>query len=434
MGGIQQLRMPQSAKGTLFFVRRQHALSKRALMHPLAHGRCHIRPSDIPCLLFHTGMLVNVFERLREEMEPARPSPGGASHGEGETSGGGGLLYVAAVISSLMMRLFSALLSRQREFMADAAAVELCRDPMGLAKGIYKANTRFSQVLGSTDVYSPIFIVDPRSHGLEDEGGFFGKLFGSHPPAMKRIQGLCAMMGNAPPDVLREIRTTEKERLKNRTIFHPFVRTEIARAPISHSDQREWMICGAKGQWQGPFLVEELIFLPFFTPSVRVKKAGDETAGKAFDFDPVREVFHRVGSDSDHAAKNKCPRCEVPLASTFYEGVPVQSCATCGGKFALNSAVERILIRDEMGFDEALVQKALDFKETVLVNPLKHPQSAEAKTLLCPKCGAKMMPHPFSYQYFVPTFKCFLCKAIWFDPDNLEILQILVEENKEKTF
>jgi Zn-finger nucleic acid-binding protein len=46
----------------------------------------------------------------------------------------------------------------------------------------------------------------------------------------------------------------------------------------------------------------------------------------------------------------------------------------------------------------------------------------------CPACGYRMVPRPYSYQYFVPVDKCLSCSKIWFDADELEILQILIED------
>ena len=39
-----------------------------------------------------------------------------------------------------------------------------------------------------------------------------------------------------------------------------------------------------------------------------------------------------------------------------------------------------------------------------------------------------MLPRPFNYQYIVPVDKCLACHKTWFDGDELEILQILIEE------
>jgi Zn-finger nucleic acid-binding protein len=41
-----------------------------------------------------------------------------------------------------------------------------------------------------------------------------------------------------------------------------------------------------------------------------------------------------------------------------------------------------------------------------------------------------MQARPYSYQYFIPVDKCFSCQKIWFDADELEILQILIEKRK----
>ena len=52
---------------------------------------------------------------------------------------------------------------------------------------------------------------------------------------------------------------------------------------------------------------------------------------------------------------------------------------------------------------------------------------AEPATLYCPECGHKMLPRPYNYQYIIPVDKCLSCHKIWFDADELEILQILIE-------
>jgi Zn-finger nucleic acid-binding protein len=48
--------------------------------------------------------------------------------------------------------------------------------------------------------------------------------------------------------------------------------------------------------------------------------------------------------------------------------------------------------------------------------------------LFCPECGHRLLPRPYNYQYVVPVDKCLSCHKIWFDPDELEILQILIEK------
>jgi Zn-finger nucleic acid-binding protein len=50
------------------------------------------------------------------------------------------------------------------------------------------------------------------------------------------------------------------------------------------------------------------------------------------------------------------------------------------------------------------------------------------QNLFCPNCGTRMLPRPYNYQYFIPVDKCLSCYKIWFDADELEILQILIEK------
>ncbi|HNT34882.1 MAG TPA: zinc metalloprotease HtpX, partial [bacterium] len=416
-----------------------------------AHELAHILRGDALYVTFVCS-LVNVFERLREFFEPSTATSGDTQHRD---AAGGSLIYVAAWLSSTMMLLFSALLSRQREFMADAAAVELCRDPMALSRAIYKANTRYSQVGGTSDVYSPIFIVDPRSVGLEDDSGFFGRLFGSHPAAMKRIERLAAMAGKRATDVLGEIRDIQKERSRNKTVIKHFVSSHPEQDAGVQSEDPTWLACDGKGQWHGPYRVEELVFLPFFTTRVRVRNLIENQAGLASDFKPIVELLNRAGTHARHPDSNQCPRCKVALSQSLYEGTTIHACARCGGKYLNTSALDKILVRRDVVFDETLCQKAREFRDTVLLNPLKRkpgreaaspmlytspltakqvPKSPQSETLLCPTCSAMMIEHPFSYQYFVPVFKCLLCRTFWFDPDNLEILQILVESNRETEF
>jgi hypothetical protein len=39
-----------------------------------------------------------------------------------------------------------------------------------------------------------------------------------------------------------------------------------------------------------------------------------------------------------------------------------------------------------------------------------------------------MLPRPYTYQYIIPVDKCLSCDKIWFDTDELEIIQILTEK------
>lgn len=402
----------------------------------VAHELAHILRGDALYVTLVCS-LVNIFESIREALEPDTSVSSGytALMHQSDRGNGGGLLFVVAGCSTGVIRLLSALLSRQREIMADAVAVELCRDPMALARGIYKANVRYSFVGGSNDAYSPIFIVDPRSHGLSEEGGFFSRLFNSHPPAMRRIEALTAMAGTTPADVLGDIRRIEREREKDKPVLSPRKTLPAQSGILTGEDSaKQWTIRDHHGQWQGPYTLEELIFIPFFAPNITIRNNRDDIQMNANKFEEIRSALARI-DDGTCSGDMCCPRCRKTLSQDYYDGATMHHCSTCGGYFARNTAVEKAIIRRENRYDQEFYELVREFKERVWLNPLHHPkEKLKQELLLCPHCGIKMISHPYNYQYFVPVHKCYVCKSMWFDTNNLEILQILIEETQERGF
>jgi Zn-finger nucleic acid-binding protein len=131
-----------------------------------------------------------------------------------------------------------------------------------------------------------------------------------------------------------------------------------------------------------------------------------------------------------HRGDNLCPRCRRPLSDGFYEGVRTKACGACGGRLMDASHVGRILWRREIDFSPELLAKAGRFREDFLATPVKTRRAKRRAVgnLTCPGCGYRLAPRPFSYQYFIPVDKCLACGRVWFDADELEILQILVEK------
>ncbi|HVP91612.1 MAG TPA: zinc metalloprotease HtpX [Terriglobales bacterium] len=344
-----------------------------------AHELAHIARGDAVYLTLVCS-LANVFERLREGLEPEAGEDGAGGRGADRAAGASAFpLYAAVSLSALVMRLLSTLVSRERELLADAAAVELCRSPDALGRVIVRAQAKNAFIGDFSAAYAPLFIVPPDARDVPDT--LAGRVFNSHPPFMKRLGILAAMAHKEPRDIIEEVRESEVRRGQARVVVRPF------------EESREGRM----------------------------------------------ELFPGLGSAADAAGAapaerdggNLCPRCRVPLAETFYEGVPVGVCPKCGGKLVPAAGVDRIVARREVAFSEDLVAKARAFREKATRNPLRR-QRAEAAAgdgPGCPACGARMAPRPYNYQYFVPVEKCFGCSKVWFDADGLEILQILIEES-----
>ncbi|MBD2461084.1 M48 family metallopeptidase [Oscillatoria sp. FACHB-1407] len=93
-------------------------------------------------------------------------------------------LIVIGSIGMLCGRIIKAAVSRQREFLADASAVQFTRNPAGIAEALRKiANYRHSSL-----VHSPY--AEANSHlffGTALRFNFLGDIFATHPPLTQRI-------------------------------------------------------------------------------------------------------------------------------------------------------------------------------------------------------------------------------------------------------
>ena len=94
-----------------------------------------------------------------------------------------GLIIVGA-IGVILARIIKAGISRQREHLADASAVQFTRQSSGIANALKK--------IGGFGGGSKITSRDPEevSHMLFGEGASFIRLFATHPPLVQRIQAL----------------------------------------------------------------------------------------------------------------------------------------------------------------------------------------------------------------------------------------------------
>jgi len=327
------------------------AFTRDEIAAAAAHELAHVARGDAVLMTFICA-LTDFYERLWESLQPSRPR-------ESDD---------IMPLSEVLFRLLGRFLSREREILADAAAVEIGRDPAALARAIFKAHLASGFVGEFRSAYAPLFIVSPDAR--EDDGERPAGWAGSHPPVMTRIKLLAELAHIAPEDIIRQV-------------WDERARRESAKEIVSlHEDV------------------------------------------------PVEIAVPRVLKPE---ARGACPRCGLPLVENCYEGVYLGQCRRCAGRLVDESALPRLLARTEVGFSEALRRKAHDFKDRFLRNPVNTLKINEAflPQAVCPSCGGKMRTRPFSYQYFVPVDRCFSCAKTWFDADELEILQVLVEEARK---
>jgi len=401
----------------------------------IAHELAHIIRGDSFYITLVCS-LANSFERLREMSEPQEEYQSQIG-GVQDTGGGNPLLYAASSISSVLMHLLSTLINRQRELLADATAVELNRNPAALAQAVYKAHVSNSFIGDFSLSYTPLFIVPPRSKSISN--GLFSRIFNSHPPLMKRIRQLAKMVPASPRKIIDEVLEIREKREKARFVLHSREETAPGEskspAPLDALPPEEegiWCARSPKGKWLGPFSLEKLLSLRFFTSRIWTKNIQEGLEARAGEFPQIRtglqNLYHKKPVNPERY--NKCPRCGTPLRETFYEGVSLKTCPSCQGKLVDSSLIGRIIARREVAFSDYLVNKAAEFKENFLMNPagMRKINKEKSQDIYCPVCGSKMQPRPFTYHYIVPINKCFWCHKTWFDTDELETLQLLIEK------
>jgi heat shock protein HtpX len=113
---------------------------------------------------------------------------GGARSDDGEEASPlGGLLGI--LLAPIAAALIQMAISRSREFLADAEAARLTRDPLSLARALRKIEAWSRR--GTLETASPatahLFIINPFA------GGGVLRLFSTHPPTEARVARLTAM-------------------------------------------------------------------------------------------------------------------------------------------------------------------------------------------------------------------------------------------------
>ena len=161
-------------------------LNDEELEGVIAHELTHIRNRDVR-LLIVTIVFVGIFATIADfALRMLLNGSMSSSRSRKNDKGGGVLvlliiLLVAGAIYFLSI-LFKLALSRSREYMADAGAVELTRNSLALASALKKISGHSTIREVQNDEVKELFI-DYKAQG-------FFSLFATHPPIEKRIQVL----------------------------------------------------------------------------------------------------------------------------------------------------------------------------------------------------------------------------------------------------
>lgn len=172
-------------------------LNRDEVQGVMAHEIGHIRNFDIRYTML-MAMLAGAIVMLSEVfLRMMWFSGGGRSRRRSSREGGGNAQVVfmligilLAILAPLLTTLIRLALSRQREYLADASAVEFTRNPGGLMSALAKISGD-STPMETSKVTAPLYIVNPKL-GLRGGGS---SLFSTHPPTQERIARLQGLNG-----------------------------------------------------------------------------------------------------------------------------------------------------------------------------------------------------------------------------------------------
>lgn len=502
-------------------------LTREQLQAAVAHELAHLINGDTVILTMLCS-IVGFFDRLGELLtpEPETYNNAGvfATFNRGRDGGahaGMALAFVMAMlskISTFMMRQMMAFISRRREFMADARAVEMTRNPIGLAGAIYRASLARTHVGSLPENYGPLYIVAPGTSGLDERDSWLSSLLSTHPPIRARLKVLADMAATSVEQIVADVwRETEARERAKQTVVGQQAEAEahanaeraratelagepaeelplgpatlgaagaatdrglaspvvLAASPQAH--RPSWLGMGiaqslpqaapahaAKSAatpgappapqhppagetdlWETPrvgaahrhsrYSTEQLVSLPMFTLYALVRRPGTTDWLRAGDVPALRREFmRRQGGGSTPTLKEpECPRCNRALLSIDYEGAPVLKCPECRGHFVRRQQVTSILSRREKRFTPDILALAEKFRFNVGLNPEKLGGPRNLSGLSCPECRTALTHKCYSYALLLPVDECLRCEGIWFDRDELEVLQAMSERQQD---
>lgn len=92
-----------------------------------------------------------------------------------------------AILSPIIAQLIKLAISRRREFLADASAVAITKNPEGLAKALEKIALDREPLESANNATAHLYISNPLKN---TKGHLFAGLFNTHPPVEERISAL----------------------------------------------------------------------------------------------------------------------------------------------------------------------------------------------------------------------------------------------------
>jgi heat shock protein HtpX len=176
------------------------SMDRDQLQGVIAHEMSHVRNYDIRFATL-VGILIGIIALVSDFFLRSRLFGwGGGRRSEGSGGQAGAIMMLVAIVLAILAPLAAYLvqfaISRRREYLADASAVELTRTPLGLARALNAIALDKRPLRAANRATAHLYIANPLRKTKE-----VTTLFDTHPPIRERIEALLAM-AHAGPEAL----------------------------------------------------------------------------------------------------------------------------------------------------------------------------------------------------------------------------------------
>jgi heat shock protein HtpX len=174
------------------------AVTRDELQGVVAHELSHVRNLDIRLMTVIAAMVGTIALLSDWAGRGLRHGSVGGGRSRGKDKGGGAIILlvlwgIAILLAPVVGQMLAMLVSRRREYLADASGAELTRNPMALASALEKIDLAHAPTESVKRGTAHLCIADPLGRAIGLKQGWVPDLFASHPPMASRITALRQM-------------------------------------------------------------------------------------------------------------------------------------------------------------------------------------------------------------------------------------------------
>ena len=179
-------------------------VTRDELQGVIAHELSHVRNLDIRLMTVIAAMVGTIALIADWTGRGLRRGSMGSGRRRGDDNRGGGAVIllviwiVAILLAPLVGQVLAMMVSRRREYLADASGAELTRNPLALANALAKIDEAHGPTIAIKRGTANLCIADPLGRIIGLHEGWMPDLLASHPPMANRITALRQMGFQAP--------------------------------------------------------------------------------------------------------------------------------------------------------------------------------------------------------------------------------------------